>query len=100
MIHVRELTKTYSDLRHGQFVALSGISFDAYPGEVFGLLGPNGAGKSTFMNLVGCLDTATSGHYALSGTPVEELEDDELAELRNGTIGFVFQTFQLLPRKV
>jgi putative ABC transport system ATP-binding protein len=78
--------------------ALDGVSFDIHAGEWVAIVGQSGSGKSTLMNLLGCLDTATSGTYRLNGADVETLSDDQLADLRNKEIGFVFQTFQLLPR--
>jgi putative ABC transport system ATP-binding protein len=78
--------------------ALDGVSFDIDKGEWVAIVGQSGSGKSTLMNLLGCLDTATSGTYRLNGADVETLSDDALADLRNKEIGFVFQTFQLLPR--
>ena len=78
--------------------ALDGVSFDIRQGEWVAIVGESGSGKSTLMNLIGCLDTATSGTYRLNGADVESLADDALADLRNKEIGFIFQTFQLLPR--
>jgi putative ABC transport system ATP-binding protein len=78
--------------------ALDGVSFEIHRGEWVAIVGQSGSGKSTLMNLIGCLDTATSGTYRLNGADVETLADDALADLRNKEIGFIFQTFQLLPR--
>ncbi|MBF0695194.1 MAG: ABC transporter ATP-binding protein [Flavobacterium sp.] len=77
---------------------LKGINLQINKGEYVALMGPSGSGKSTLMNLLGCLDTPTSGEYILNGKHVSQMSDDELAEIRNKEIGFVFQTFNLLPR--
>jgi|TARA_R100000479_G_scaffold33554_3_gene14223 putative ABC transport system ATP-binding protein len=97
LIKIRNITR---DFPLGQEIVkvLKGIDLDIKKGEYVALMGPSGSGKSTLMNLLGCLDTPTSGTYELNGVDVSNLTDDELAEIRNKEIGFVFQTFNLLPR--
>lgn len=97
LIETRELTRTY-DLDAGRVVALDHVSLDIDEGDLVAVMGPSGSGKSTFMNLIGCLDRPTSGTYRLAGTAVETLDANGLAALRNRSIGFVFQQFNLLPR--
>jgi len=97
LIEMKDLTRVY-DLGPQQIFALRGIDLTIDPGEYVAIMGPSGSGKSTLMNVVGCLDTPSSGQYLLDGVPVETLNDDELAAIRNKKIGFVFQTFNLLAR--
>ena len=97
IILAQDLWKTY-DMEAVSVNALSGVSFSIVRGEYVAIMGPSGSGKSTLMNLIGCLDTPTSGEYWLNGRLVSELTDDELAYIRNKEIGFVFQTFNLLAR--
>ena len=97
MIRTEELWKTYP-LGAEQVQALRGVTLQIQRNEYVAIMGPSGSGKSTLMNLIGCLDSPTSGQYWLNGRLVSELRDDELAYIRNREIGFVFQTFNLLPR--
>jgi len=97
VLSTQDLKKTYI-MGSEQVHALSGISVDIEKNEYVALMGPSGSGKSTLMNLLGCLDSPTSGSYLLNGTDVSLMDDSDLAEVRNRDIGFVFQTFNLLPR--
>jgi putative ABC transport system ATP-binding protein len=98
LIEVKGLTKDYSMGAAGIFKALNGVDITVRKGEFIAIMGASGSGKSTLLHLLGCLDTPTSGSYLLEGTPVHTLTPDELAELRNKKIGFIFQSFYLLPR--
>ena len=97
LIETRDLWKTYR-MGSEEIHALQGISIEIERSEYVAIMGPSGSGKSTLMNLNGCLDTPSRGSYLLNGQQVREMEDDELARIRNEEIGFVFQTFNLLPR--
>jgi len=97
MIQVKDITKTYESLGD-PFQALKGISFTIKEGEFVAIMGPSGSGKSTLMHILGALDKPTSGTYFLDGKDVSKLSDDELADIRRDKIGFVFQSFNLLPR--
>ena len=97
MIRTESLTKTYQ-MGSTEVRALQDVSMEIRRNEYVAIMGPSGSGKSTLMNLIGCLDTPTSGRYWLNEKLVSELNDDELARIRNKEIGFVFQTFNLLPR--
>jgi len=97
VIDIRDVTKQYrmgSETVH----ALRGVALSVHRNEYLAIMGPSGSGKSTLMNMLGCLDTPTAGHYQFSGKDVSSMTDDELADIRNREIGFVFQTFNLLPR--
>jgi putative ABC transport system ATP-binding protein len=98
LISVKDL-KRYYRVGSEEVHALQGVSFSVDRGEWVAIVGQSGSGKSTLMNLIGCLDTPTSGEYVLNGKDVSRLSDDELANIRNIEIGFIFQTFQLLPRE-
>ena len=97
IIETMDVWKTYT-MGNEQIHALRGVSIAIEPGEYVAIIGPSGSGKSTLMNLIGCLDTPTRGTYRLNGKNVDQMNDDELAHIRNEEIGFVFQTFNLLPR--
>jgi putative ABC transport system ATP-binding protein len=97
VVDMRGISRIYETGRL-QVAALRGVDLSVGEGEFVAIVGPSGSGKSTLMNIIGCLDRASTGEYRLAGSPVQELKDDELARLRNRTIGFVFQSFNLLPR--
>src|SRR5579864_39241 len=97
VIQTEDLWKTY-EMGTEQLHALRGVSMQIRKGEYVAIMGPSGSGKSTLMNLIGCLDSPSKGNYWLAGRLVSQLNDDELAYIRNKEIGFVFQTFNLLPR--
>ncbi|MGB0651222.1 MAG: ABC transporter ATP-binding protein [Rhodothermales bacterium] len=97
IIILRDIHRTYQ--MGTQVVrALDGANLEVFPNEYVAIMGPSGSGKSTMMNIIGCLDVPTSGTYVLNGQDVSDMDDDELAEARNREIGFIFQTFNLLPR--
>jgi len=97
IIHLEGIMKSYF-MGTQAIPVLKGISLDIYKNEYVALMGPSGSGKSTLMNILGCLDTPTGGRYVLNGKDVSKMSDDELADVRNVEIGFVFQQFNLLPR--
>ncbi len=97
LIVLEDVHKDY-DMGLAQVKALDGISIEILKGDYLAIMGPSGSGKSTLMNLIGCLDSPTSGSYRLKGQEIGALQDDELARIRNREIGFIFQTFNLLPR--
>src|SRR5690606_19227372 len=97
LIRIRDISRRYvigTETIH----ALKSVDLDVHKGEFVALMGPSGSGKSTLMNILGCLDTPSGGEYLLNGIRVSDMTEDELAEVRNKEIGFVFQTFNLLPR--
>lgn len=97
LIKLRDITKIYK-LGNVEVKAVNGINLDISANEYVAIVGPSGSGKSTLMNIIGCLDSPTFGEYYLNGEEVSRLSDDRLAEIRNSTIGFIFQGFDLLPR--
>jgi putative ABC transport system ATP-binding protein len=97
IIDLERVSRVYQ-MGHVDVPALADVSLRVMPGEFVAIVGPSGSGKSTMMNILGCLDRPTAGQYRLAGTPVEDRSDDELAQLRSRTIGFVFQSYNLLPR--
>ncbi|HEX5555681.1 MAG TPA: ABC transporter ATP-binding protein [Chitinophagaceae bacterium] len=97
IIHLQDIRKSYY-LGKNELPVLKGIALAIDPNEYVALMGPSGSGKSTLMNILGCLDTPTSGNYILNGQDVSKMEDNELADVRNKEIGFVFQQFNLMPR--
>ncbi|UCH51581.1 MAG: ABC transporter ATP-binding protein [Chloroflexota bacterium] len=97
MIELKNIVKIYT-LGEVKVAALNGVDCNIKTGEIVSIMGPSGSGKSTLMNLIGCLDRPTSGTYLLDGTDVSRLNDDQLAAIRNKKIGFVFQSFNLLPQ--
>lgn len=97
VVEAKDITKIYQ-MGEIEVHALRGLSINIAPGEILSIMGPSGSGKSTLMNILGCLDRPTSGEYSLNGESVATLSDDQLAEIRNRGVGFVFQSFNLLPR--
>ena len=97
VVDARDITKVYQ-MGEVEVHALRGLSIQIEPGEILAIMGPSGSGKSTLMNILGCLDRPTSGEYSLNGENVAKMTDDQLAEIRNRGVGFVFQSFNLLPR--
>src|SRR5689334_7282134 len=97
IIHLEHICKSYF-LGKQELQVLKGINLDIFKNEYVALMGPSGSGKSTLMNILGCLDSPTKGKYVLNGRDVSRMPDNDLAEVRNNEIGFVFQQFNLLPR--
>ena len=97
VVEAKNITKVYQ-MGEVEVHALRGLSINIAPGEILSIMGPSGSGKSTLMNILGCLDRPTSGEYSLNGESVATLNDDQLADIRNRGVGFVFQSFNLLPR--
>lgn len=97
LIHISAVTKVY-DLGRTQVHALAGVNLDVWENDYIAIMGPSGSGKSTLMNMLGCLDTPTAGRYFFAGENVAGMSDNQLADIRNRRIGFVFQSFNLLPR--
>jgi len=97
VIQIENLTRVYQ-MGETEVRALAGVSLEVKRNEYIAIMGPSGSGKSTLMNMIGCLDTPSSGEYILNGNRVSQMNDSDLAEVRNREIGFVFQTFNLLPR--
>lgn len=97
ILSMNNITKSYY-LGEEEQIILKGINLTVRRGEFISILGPSGSGKSTMMNIIGCLDKATSGQYVLSGRDIKDLDENQLAEIRSKEIGFIFQSFQLLPR--
>lgn len=97
VVEAKDITKVYQ-MGEIEVHALRGLSINIAPGEILSIMGPSGSGKSTLMNILGCLDRPTAGEYSLNGESVATLSDDQLAEIRNRGVGFVFQSFNLLPR--
>jgi len=98
MIQLTDITKTYKKNGGLEVKVLEGVTLEIKKGEFVAIMAPSGMGKSTLMNIVGCLDRPTGGHYFLDGTEVDTMDDDELSRTRNKKIGFVFQSFNLLPK--
>jgi len=96
-LHIDNIEKIY-EMGNQKVHALSGVSLDIEKNEYVAIMGPSGSGKSTLMNMIGCLDVPTSGSYSLQGEAVSDMGEDQLADIRNRKIGFIFQTFNLIPR--